>query len=395
MVRSNPKSFSQPDVLKTIQPGCLLRILESCRSLLEEGGFAWPDSADAEVDYLRLGGLLAQPDERMDSHVIDGLHVIGTLGADENFDELLDIARRNFIEVDLDATAADLAARIWVEAPDMLVLKERELGSQRRRKFESFRARDPLNVIPPGDLPCSIEGLEAALEAWFIAKKRGVGCLVVRKDLAGEVRFLVQHGELCRREPSRKGPQSTCTFFRPEKTDLVVYDFISNELRINARSLGELKLYREQFGRHMFGDPEWFVYAQKYTLEPLRADGQRSLECRDIWGIDRVWLTELEYGWPDQALHLIEKKKADDLFAALAHRKASLPEDARLLKARFAVKLTGEASPRPLMIQPPNIADYGRGEEAAPIEQFLRERRFVQVGTEADDETTQPFMAVA
>jgi hypothetical protein len=221
-----------------------------------------------------------------------------------------------------------------------------------------------------------------------------LNCRVVRTDAAGEVRFLVQHGELCRREPSRKGLQSTCTFFRPEKTDLVVYDFISNELRINARTLGELNLYREQFGLHLFGDPEWFVCAQKYTLEPLRADGPRSLECRDLWGIDRVWLTELEYGWPDQALHLTERKKADDLFAALAHRKASLPEDARLLKARFAVKLTGEASPRPLLIQPPNVAEYGRGEEAAPIEQFLRERRFVQIGTEADDETTEPSMAV-
>ena len=59
------------------------------------------------------------------------------------------------------------------------------------------------------------------------------------------------------------------------------------------------------------------------------------------------------------------------------------------------MKLTGEANPRPLMIQPPNIAEFGRGEEAAPIEQFLRERRFVRIGTEADGETTEPFMAVA
>lgn len=395
MVRSNMKSYSQPDVLKTIQTYCLLRVLGPSRSLLEELGFEWPDTTNAGIDYLLLARLLASPDERMDAHVIEGLHIIGSLGVDENFDELLDIARRNFIDVDLEATAADLAARIWVEAPDQLVLKEREVGTQRRRRFETFRARDPLNPIPPEDLPNSLEGLDADLEAWFIAKKRGVGCRVLRTDFEDEVRFLVQHGELCRREPSRKGPLSTCTFFRPEKTDLVVYDFIHNELRINARTLGELRLYREKFGKHLFGDPEWFDYAHKYTLEPLRTDGQRSLECRDIWGVDRVWLTELEYDWPQRAFHLVEKKKAIDLFEALAHWKMSLPQEARLVKARFAVQLTGESSPRPLVVQPPNIAEYGRGEEATPIEHFLRERRFVLVGTEADGETTEPFMEVA
>ncbi len=67
-----------------------------------------------------------------------------------------------------------------------------------------------------------------------MAKKRGVGCRVIRTDLEGEIRFLVQHGQLCKREPSCKGPQSTCTFFRPEKTDLVIYDALNNELRIRA-----------------------------------------------------------------------------------------------------------------------------------------------------------------
>jgi hypothetical protein len=65
------------------------------------------------------------------------------------------------------------------------------------------------------------------------------------------------------------------------------------------------------------------------------------------------------------------------------------------LQARFAVKLAGEAHARPLVIQPPNIAEYGRGEEAAIIEQWLRARGFILVGVMADDETSEPFMAVA
>lgn len=394
MVRFNPKSFAQPDLLKTVQPGNLIRLLEPCRAFLEDRGLSLPREDGSEIDYLKLSGILAQPDEFMDAHVVEGLHVIGNLGTDANFDELLDIARRNFIEVDMEATAADLAAQIWIEAPQVLVLKEREAGSHRRRRFESFRARDPENVLPPEQLPFKFDELEADLEGWFMAKKRGVGCRVIRTDLPGEIRFLVQHGQLCKREPSRKGPQSTCTFFRPEKTDLVIYDALNNELRISTSTIGELRLYREKFGKHVFGDPEKFVYAHKFTLAPLKTDGVGSLHCRDVGGIEWVRLTEIEYAWPC-AFDYTEKHKADDLFKALELKRRGIEAQADLLRARFAVKLAGETNSRPVLVQPPNIAEYGRGEEAAIIEQWLRARKFVLVGSVADDEGSQSLMAVA
>jgi hypothetical protein len=394
MVRFNPKSFAQPDLLKTIQPGNLIRLLEPCRGFLEDRGLSLPREDSPDIDYEKLSGILAQPDEFMDSHVVEGLHVIGNLGTDGNFDQLLDIARRNFIEVDMEATAADLAARIWIEAPQALLLKEREAGSHRRRKFESFRARDPGAVVAPEQLPIQFDELEADLEGWFMAKKRGIGCRVIRIDIDGEIRFMVQHGQLCKREPSRKGAQSTCTFFRPEKTDLVIYDAVNNELRISTSTIGELRLYREKFGKHVFGDAEKFVYTQKYTLAPLRTDGIASLRCRDVGGVEWVRLTELECLWPS-AFDYSEKLKAWDLFRALELRQRKIDADAELLHARFAVKLAGEPSPRPVLVQPPNIAEYGRGEEAAIIEQWLRARGFVIVGSVADDENTQSFMAVA
>jgi hypothetical protein len=390
----NLKSFAQPDQLKAIHPNNLIRFLEPCRGFLESRGLSLPQEGGAEIDYATLSGILAQPDEWMDSQIIEGLHVISNLGTDANFDQLLDIARRNFIDVDMECTAADLAARIWIEAPQALVLKEREVCSHRRRKFESFRARDPEDVLPPEQLPIQFNDLEADLEGWFVAKRRGVGCRVIRADLPGEIRFLVQHGQLCKREPSRKGPQSTCTFFRPERTDLVVYDARNNELRISTGTIGELRLYREKFGQHLFGDPEKFVYLQKYTLTPLKADGPRSLQCLDVDGIERVRMTEIEYAWPC-AFEYTERHKADDVFKALELKRRSIEGEAKLLRARFAVKLFGESTPRPVLIQPPNIAEYGRGEESALIEQWLRARGFVLVGSAANDEEAESFMAVA
>ena len=83
------------------------------------------------------------------------------------------------------------------------------------------------------------------------------------------------------------------------------------------------------------------------------------------------------------------------MFKALELARRRIENGAELQHARFAVKLAGETNPRPVVMRPPNIAEYGRGEEAAVIEQWLRARRFVLVGSAADDETSQPFVAVA
>lgn len=120
MTRFNPKSFAQPDLLRTIQPGNLVRLLEPGRQFLGERGLVLPTGSDPVIDYEQLSGILVQPDEFMPSQLIEGLHVISQLGTDANFDQLCEIAQRNFIEVDAEATAIDLASCLWIELPSML-----------------------------------------------------------------------------------------------------------------------------------------------------------------------------------------------------------------------------------------------------------------------------------
>jgi hypothetical protein len=252
MAFNPPKSFGQPDVLKAIKPIHLLRILKPCQAFLEANGLSLPEDGDGHIDYLRLAAVLASPDERMDSDVIEALHVIATLGTNDNFDELFDIARRNFVDIEMEATAADLAATIWLDAPQALQIKDRERMVQRRRRYESFRARDPENIVPVEKLPTDLTNLELDLDGCFQAKKRGIGCRVVRSDVGGEVHFMIQHGQPCKREPSRKGAQSTCTFFRPERTDGVIYDPGNNEFRINASGLSDRLMPRHWIRRSRF-----------------------------------------------------------------------------------------------------------------------------------------------
>jgi hypothetical protein len=200
------KSFAQPDLLKRIQPENLLVLLEPHRHFFELKKFSLPVAPENEIEYLTLGAILAQPDEDMPSDLVEALYVIGNLSGDECFDDLLKIAQHAGLEIDSEATTPDLATRLYLKDPQALERKEREQLFDRRK---SHRAANPDDAIDIKTLTPDLIPLEQDLDKYFQSKKRGIGSRVIRKDSVGEVRFLVQHGQTCKREPSRKGRQST------------------------------------------------------------------------------------------------------------------------------------------------------------------------------------------
>jgi hypothetical protein len=335
------KSFAQPDLLKRIQPINLLGLLEPHRLFLEMKKFSLPVGPDNEIEYLNLAAIFAQPDENMSPDLVEALHLIGNFSGDEYFDDLLKIAQHMGLEVDSETTTPDLATRLYLQDPQVLERKVREQLFDQRKTFESYRAADPNDAIDIKTLPPDMIPLEQDLDKYFQSKKRGVGTRVIRKDSAGEVRFLVQYGQTCRREPSRKGRQSTCTFFRPEKTDVVILDVTHNEMRINASNFPDLREYRSLFGRHLFGNEDRFVFAEKYTLAPLKVAGMAALNCRDVVGIESVRLSEIEYSWGGAFDH-VEIHRAEDLFRALMIINRVIEQEAQIRKAVFKIKLEGE-----------------------------------------------------
>jgi hypothetical protein len=386
------KSFAQPDLLKRIQRDNLRRLLEPHRLFFDMKEFSLPTGDDGEIEYLALAGVLAQPDEDMPSDLVEALHLIGNFSGDEYFDDLLEMANKADFKTGSDATTPDLAARLYLHDPQILERKEREVLFERRKNFESYRAANPEERIATDELPEDLTPLEADLDQYFKSKKQGVGCRVIRKDSAGEVRFLVQHGQPCRREPSRKGTESTCTFFRPEKTDVVILDVTHNEMRINASNLSALRQYRALFGRHLFRNENRFVFAEKYTLDPLKKAGQPSLNCRDIEGIESVRLREIEYGW-DGAFDHVEMHRAEDLFKALVILNRVVEKESHIRKAVFKIKLDGEKKPRTVTIKAGNKSGYNRGEEATMIEDWLRARGFVLTQETAKNAKVDPALA--
>lgn len=388
------KSFARPDLLKSIDPKNLACLLEPYRRFLEDRGFCLPAETEHELDGFALAGILAQPDEETPSDLVEALYVIESFSDDQHFDGLLPIAESVGLEVGEEETAVDLAVRLYLRDANLLERKLREQLCDRRRTFESYRLADPASGFEAEALPADLTPLEADLDRYFESKKRGSHSRVIRKDAANEIRFLVQHGQTCKREPSRKGGRSTCTFFRPEKTDVVLLDLAHQELRVNASSAPDLRQYRTLFGRHLFRNDDYFVFAEKYTLEPLQTLGEAALTCSDIEGIESVKLKEVEYAWGGAFEHT-ETHRAADLFKALPLIRRDLECEPVIRKAVFEVKLTGERRPRTVTIKAGNRSGYGRGDEAMVIERWLRARGFVISEERAQDARTYPALACA
>jgi hypothetical protein len=378
--------FAHSDMLRQFQPDILIRIMQTAAGFFTSKAFAIPPPNNGdEIDYEGLAGILADPDEEMPGDLVDGLHLISELGNEASFDDLLQMAGEAGIPVDEEVTPQDLAALIWLARPRLLQQKAQESSFERRKTFESFAPADPAMVINAQELPQDLGGLEAALRDYFRSKKKGRRCRVFRKNAPGSIHFYVQHGQACRREPSVKGEESTCTFFRPERTDLVILDTANPELRINSASAPDMRRYRELFGLHLFGSAETFRYADKFTLEPLRKLGQASLECSDFPDLESARLTELEMDWGG-AFSNTQVEKADDVFMALAIRQTAIPSEPALKRAKIKVKLKGVKKPRVLSLAAGNKSGYPRGEESALFEDWLRAREFIVYGKRAYEE---------
>ena len=251
MARRFQKSFTEPDLLKALQRPVLLLIVKAAAEVLSEKGFIFPRASEA-LDYRALAASLAEPDARIND-LTEALYLIRNVGVDERFDDLRDVAGKLNIRIDPLDSVADIAARIYLAEPQALIRLDRADLYRRRRKFESFIARDACQ-LSPDQMITDVSGLEGELSDWFQSTKRGRRCTVTRIACPGELRFLVQHGEPYTRRASCDDDHSGAVFYRPEQTDFVTFDFTYNELRINARHIREVKVYRRLFSLHLFDD---------------------------------------------------------------------------------------------------------------------------------------------
>jgi len=381
--------------LKAITRAHLLQLLSPYRDYFTGRGVVLPSPEDADsLDYEGLVRVFMAPDIDTPPPLAEALYMINEMATPEGMDELLVEAEQRGVTLDegQDHTPGDVAVQVWLRDRDLLERKHAEQFLVRPRSFEYFQTK--VSPVPRFHMPGgeALAALESHLDDWFEGKKRGRGCRVFPYQKEDGVWFLVRHGEPFKREGAIEAGQSSSVFYRPEKHDVLVYTPAIGELRMNARSKGEKQLYCETFGFHLFGDENFFPGAGKYTLEPLRTDGEASLVCTDVEGMDWVKLKEVRFLWGGAETE-IEIRKANDIFAALATGQRTMPAKPRIIRASFQVKFSDSRTPRMVTIRPSNIAEYTRDDDSAVVEEWLSRRGFIQLERTEDHEEAAAALA--
>ncbi len=374
----NLRRFATPAALKTIEINALADLLE------REGGAYIGEHVhlvrDAGTfDYEGLALLLADPREGFPVRLADALHHINELADADGLEAMIEAIDERGLTLDVGAkpSPADVAVRLWLLDHDLLERVHAERFIVRPKSFESWLGRGttytPL-AVPSAEV---LAGLERALADWFERKKRGRHCkvfVVVRPDATW---LLVRHGQPMDRRGIIKAGESTSSFERPEKYDVISYVPERAELSIHAQTKGEKELYRVEIGRHLFDDPDYFPGTGKYTLTPLIEQGEDCLACHDVEGIEWITLREVRLYYGGAAPEVVTRRASKgDLFEVLRAREATLTK--LPFQASFLVKFEGAKTPRTVTLKGENVASYQREADEDVVCRWLKARGFIK-----------------
>lgn len=376
-MKNHTPCFSHPDALEAISPKWLIRFLRPHSGFLGSRGLVLPapDGDGDGLDYHKLLSILMVPDPEMPRELVDSLYYLHEMATPEGMDSLLEEADAQGVPVDTEPTPHDVAIQMWLQDEDLLKHQHAEKSLAKPFTFVYFQAAQK----PDADLwtpdPDIVLALESDLAEWFEKKRRGHDCRVAYYKREEGVWFVVGHGAPARREGCTCAHGHDSVFYQPERHDLVIYQPGTGELQVHAGTPGETETYRRLFGRHLFGDDCHFPGTAKYTLEPLKKDGEASLVCSDVEGLDAVRLREIRYLW-DSSCDDCETRQADDVFAAMRKHHEVIPDEARVTGACFQVAFSDSTTPRIISVQPSNVAHYQRDSDCERVAEWLRKRGF-------------------
>ena len=369
--------FSRPEIFASIRPNLLRSFLEPYRSYLQGRGFDLcliDERSGVETRGL-LSDILLTPTPEVPPTLVDALYCIHEVAVEESTDLLERAADREGVALEPDSTLLEIALSLWMSSPEALKVIHRRQLTMRKRAFVYFSAKKEAQTLFSMNDE-RIRQLERSLALYFKKRNRGHGCQIYHYAEQDEHSFLISHGELYRREATWEEGKSGTIAFRPKKYDAVVYNTLTDELRVNAGTETLREHYRKQFGFYLFGRENHFLGRSKYTLEPLLRDREASLFTGDIPEIQWARLSELSYAIED-GMPEIRTHKASDVFIAMERHRQDISRRIRPLKATFQLTFVEQTRPRALTIRSSNRALYTRDDDGQVIENWLQRRGFI------------------
>ncbi len=382
------RHLSNSQVLKKMDPRLLQQLLNRHRGYLVDRGLeALNTDGDIDIDYEKLAYILLTPTLETPTEFARALNAVDELATPKGQECMESILGKAplFPELGPQATAADVAVYCWLNDQRAVRCALAELRISRKRSFVYFQA----SQYPPRAINWTEESrqsLEAELETWFVEHRKGRGVRITSGNMDDEIWFEVRRGDSFHREGSLENGESKTILFRPEKFDVLVYSPATGSLRANVRLVGEKNLYRQQFGKHLFGQEDYFTESGRYSLEPLLRNRESSLSCEDIDDIQRVVLRELTLYWPGD-LKKEKVLKAVDVFEAYPELKVRFPKGASATRAVLELHFSNNETSRKVTLSPPDRVTVSHDGDSSVVDEWLVKRNFAAVPAGVSDET--------
>lgn len=385
------RSITNPDILSGFDAAILRQVLDPFRDFLAGLGFVLPPDAGVSLDVTSLATALLGAGDTFPAELADALHTIVETGVATQMGAIEVAARRAHLDLGVTdgatITPIDLAARLWLRAPDLLKRIHAEMSIPAIRRFESWHCVG--EDIPEFTLPNEEQTVVPwthDLEQILVDHQFGTGVRIFVCPSGRLVYFLIRHGATVQRVAVHcDDGQVDSLLYRPAVTDVLRYDPASGELGLHLQKSSKWlsEAIRATFSLHLFNRPHLFTGERRHTLAPIRERGREALDCDGIANIESVELTELEISF-GELLDYRVIHKATDVFAALETQSlavTSLPEP-RAAKLVFTL---ANGTTRKVSLRVPNVAVYQREGDDDVIGVFLKERGFIRPEGDADE----------
>lgn len=390
---SQARAFANPETLARLGPSSLDELLRPYRPDIERIGLL----TSGRVDTHTLERALCMAEHGLPTALVNELCVIEELGVSDNLDRLRDEVVRHGLDVTEHASCADLVVMLVRHAPDAVARLVAEQVSVARRCFQSYFALGEESPPAPTFDQSVIRALSQSLNEALIERCAGLGVQVYPVASTGGFRLMVRHGDALRREAvvDETSYDTERIAFHPQRYDVLIYTPGERELLVNVRRQRTVQTYLQHIGHHLFGNPHLFAgegLPLRYTLGPLRVDGEASLATSDVPGLDHVALTKLV--WVSNShTGMRSTFHANNVLLGLEADGLAISSHARLSAATFRVRYRGgrESS---VSITTPNKAVFGRESDIEVVQRWLRLRGFIRTRKEAIGGLTPPLLAV-
>ena len=358
------KCFEQPLLFMGVDRRLTSALLGRFREELNMAGLSVPDPALPDDEYLcALCGLMMA--SSLPAALNNTLHAVDEMANESGRDCLEDADCAGVSSVPAGVRMSDLEFAISAWLHDSKLFEQLHCAHRipRQRPFTYFAA----GVVPPPviQLP-AVPGRITALEEQ-LAGASSEKCHVppprvfaYPKDNGREIWFLA----------------GTIGSSGRPRQDIVVYNAVRGELRVNCCRGHGLETFRKAFGLYLFSDAEFFRDAPVFTLAPLVELGRACLTCAaGVDVIETMRLDKVEFmhgGAPWR-----QSSNAADIFTRVERGELCFPPVGSISRVVFDVKFPDSWHPRHVTIIPPNRVLYERDSDSTPIGYKLADGGFM------------------